>query len=58
MLAQPNFLSLPDIAATYRQGNAEWRVWPGQALESFIVRRVLPPAKQTRAVQCQYSSNT
>lgn len=28
-----NFLSLPDIGATYRQGNAEWRVWPGQALE-------------------------
>jgi len=37
-----NFLPLPDIGATYRQGNAEWRVWPGQALESFIVRRVLP----------------
>lgn len=37
-----NFLSLPDIEATYRHGNAEWRVWPGQALESFIVRRVLP----------------
>ena len=37
-----NFLSLPDIGATYRQGNAEWRVWPGQALENFIVRRVLP----------------
>ncbi len=37
-----NFLSLPSIGATYRQGNAEWRVWPGQALESFIVRRVLP----------------
>ena len=37
-----NFPSLPDIGATYRQGNAEWRVWPGQALESFIVRRVLP----------------
>ena len=37
-----NFLSLPDIGATYRRGNAEWRVWPGQALESFIVRRVLP----------------
>jgi Gram-negative bacterial TonB protein C-terminal len=37
-----NFLSLPDIGATYRHGNAEWRVWPGQALESFIVRRVLP----------------
>jgi hypothetical protein len=37
-----HFLSLPDIGATYRQGNAEWRVWPGQALESFIVRRVLP----------------
>lgn len=37
-----NFLPLPDIGATYRQGNAEWRVWPGQALEGFIVRRVLP----------------
>ncbi len=37
-----NFLSLPDIGATYRQGNTEWRVWPGQALESFLVRRVLP----------------
>jgi hypothetical protein len=37
-----NFLSLPDLGATYRQGNAEWRVWPGQALEGFLVRRVLP----------------
>ena len=37
-----NFLSLPDIGATYRQGNAEWRVWPGQALESFLSRRALP----------------
>lgn len=37
-----NFLSLPDIGATYRQGSDEWRVWPGQALEGFIVRRVLP----------------
>jgi Gram-negative bacterial TonB protein C-terminal len=37
-----NFLSLPDIGAIYRQGNAEWRVWPGEALEGFIVRRVLP----------------
>jgi Gram-negative bacterial TonB protein C-terminal len=37
-----NFLPLPDIGATYRQGSAEWRVWPGQALESFMVRRVLP----------------
>ncbi|HLY59135.1 MAG TPA: hypothetical protein VKV95_00065 [Terriglobia bacterium] len=37
-----NFFSLPDIGASYRQGNREWRVWPGQALESFIVRRVLP----------------
>lgn len=37
-----NFLSLPDIGAKYRQGDSEWRVWPGQALESFIVRRVLP----------------
>jgi hypothetical protein len=37
-----NFLSLPDVGALYRWGNDEWRVWPGQALESFIVRRVLP----------------
>src|SRR5213075_3546714 len=37
-----NFLSLPDIGATYRQGDAERRVWPGQALEGFIIRRVLP----------------
>ena len=37
-----NFLSLPDIGATYRQGNTEWRVWPGQALEGLIVRRTLP----------------
>jgi hypothetical protein len=37
-----NFLSLPDIGAIYRHGNAEWRVWPGQALEGFIIRRVLP----------------
>src|SRR2546429_9901968 len=37
-----NFLSLPDIGATYRQGNAEWRGWPGQTLETFIVRRWLP----------------
>lgn len=37
-----NFLSLPDIGATYRRGGGDWRVWPGQALESFIVRRVLP----------------
>lgn len=37
-----NFLSLPDIGATYLRGDAEWRVWPGQALESFIIRRVLP----------------
>lgn len=37
-----NFLPLPDIGAQYRQGNAEWRVWPGQALESFVIRRVLP----------------
>lgn len=36
------FLSLPDIGAIYRQGNIEWRVWPGEALEGFIVRRVLP----------------
>jgi hypothetical protein len=37
-----NFFPLPDIGAVYRQGNEEWRVWPGQALEGFIVRRVLP----------------
>ena len=37
-----NFLPLPDIGAKYRLGNAEWRVWPGQALESFIIRRALP----------------
>lgn len=37
-----NFLPLPDIGAEYRQGNAEWRVWPGQALESFVIRRALP----------------
>jgi len=37
-----NFLSLPDIGATYRLGTAEWRIWPGQALEGLIVRRVLP----------------
>jgi len=37
-----NFLSLPDIGAICRQGNAEWRIWPGEALEGFIVRRVLP----------------
>jgi hypothetical protein len=42
-----NFLSLPDIGATYRQGNAAWRVWPGQALESFLVRRVLPEYPRT-----------
>jgi Gram-negative bacterial TonB protein C-terminal len=36
------FLALPDIGAEYRQGNAEWRVWPGQALENFIIRRALP----------------
>jgi hypothetical protein len=37
-----NFLSLSDIGASYRQGDIERRVWPGQALEAFIVRRVLP----------------
>ena len=36
------FMALPDIGATCRQGSAEWRVWPGQALEGAIVRRVLP----------------
>jgi hypothetical protein len=37
-----DFLSLPDIGATYRQDDIERRVWPGQALEAFLVRRVLP----------------
>jgi len=37
-----NFLPLPDIGANYRLGSEEWRVWPGQALESFIIRRALP----------------
>ncbi len=37
-----NFLTLPDIGALYRSGETQWRVWPGQALEGFIVRRVLP----------------
>ena len=37
-----NFLPLPDIGAKYRLGNEEWRVWPGQALEGFILRRALP----------------
>lgn len=37
-----NFLPLPDIGAKYQQANVEWRVWPGQALERLIVRRVLP----------------
>jgi Gram-negative bacterial TonB protein C-terminal len=37
-----SFLTLPDIGALYRRGDAQWRVWPGQALESFIVRRVVP----------------
>jgi Gram-negative bacterial TonB protein C-terminal len=37
-----NFLPLPDIGALHQLGDAQWRVWPGQALESFIVRRVLP----------------
>lgn len=36
------FLSLPDIGAIYRAGNGERKVWPGQALDGFIVRRVLP----------------
>jgi hypothetical protein len=37
-----NFFAIPDIGAVYRQGNVERRAWPGQALEGFIVRRVLP----------------
>ena len=37
-----NFFSLPDIGAIYNQGSGERRVWPGQALEGFMVRRVLP----------------
>lgn len=36
------FMTLPDIGATYRLGNSEMRVWPGQALEESIIRRVLP----------------
>ena len=36
------FLPLPDIGAIYRAGNSERKVWPGQALDGFIVRRVLP----------------
>lgn len=36
------FMPLPDIGATYRQRNSEMRVWPGQALEGAIVRRLLP----------------
>jgi hypothetical protein len=46
-----NFLALPDIGAVYRQGNAEWRVWPGQALEGFIVRRVLPEYPHNTNIQ-------
>src|SRR5256714_3428384 len=37
-----NFLSLPDIGATYRQGNAEWRAWPGPAVERFLLPPALP----------------
>ena len=36
------FMTLPDVGATDRQRNPERRVWPGQALEGAIVRRVLP----------------
>ena len=36
------FLPLPDIGAIYRQDNSVRKVWPGQALDGFIVRRVLP----------------
>jgi hypothetical protein len=37
-----HFLPLPDIGAIYRQGASERKVWPGQALDGFLVRRVLP----------------
>jgi hypothetical protein len=46
-----NFLALPDIGTVYRQGNAKWRVWPGQALEGFIVRRVLPEYPHDTKIQ-------
>lgn len=36
------FFAIPDIGAVYREGNIERRVWPGQALEGFLVHRVLP----------------
>lgn len=46
-----NFITLPDIGAVYRWGDAQWRVWPGQALESFIVRRVLPEYPRNTKMQ-------
>jgi len=36
------FMPLPDLGATDRHHHPERRVWPGQALEGAIVRRVLP----------------
>jgi hypothetical protein len=50
-----NFLALPDIGAVYQQGNDEWRVWPGQALEGFIVRRVLPEYPHDIKIRCPVS---
>jgi hypothetical protein len=50
-----NFLSLPEIGAVYRQGNVERRVWPGPALESFIVRRVLPEYPRDTSVRSAVS---
>jgi hypothetical protein len=55
-----SFLSLPDIGATYRRGDAEWRVWPGQALEasSFDVCCRSIRVEQMPQVQCPCSLNT
>jgi len=54
-----NFPSLPDAGATARRRDPERRVWPGQALEGAIVRRVLPayPTEQKPEARCLYSSN-
>ena len=40
--AAKHFPSLPDAGTTDRRQNPEKRIRPGQALESAIVRRVLP----------------
>ncbi len=55
-----NFPSLPDAGATDRRRNPERRIWPGQALEGAIVRRVLPeyPRGTRTRGRCPYSSNT